>query len=197
MDKVHGAAGGAVLAAVLAWGLYHLQAPQPGQDGVERVASQGRSEGAPPVVATAAEGVAEGSGGRAGAAGIARNLVFRTDPSGQLLMDAGAIERLNALLETEHSDHDAQVPEQAAAAGLGDRHAAQALDVLARLRALRADEKALFAQPGRPEGVEGAAQMLAAQRALRRQHFGNDAERLFGAEEAQVARQIQALATAH
>lgn len=194
MGKMHGAAAGVGLAVVLAWGLYQWQSPESPQDGAQRAPSLVRSEGLPSVPAAAG---AEGGGGLAGAPGIDRNLVFRTDPVGQLLVDSGVIERLNALLDTEHSDHDAQVPEEAAAAGLDDRHAAQALDVLARLRALRTDEKALFVQPGRPEGLEGAAQMLAAQRALRRQHFGNDAERLFGAEEARVARQIQALGAAN
>lgn len=194
MDKMHGAAAGAVLAVVLAWGLYPWQSPEPAQDGAQRAPSLVRSEGLPPVPAVAG---AQGGGGWAGAPGIGRNLVFRTDPSGQLLMDSGAIDRLSALLDTEHSDHDAQVPEQAATAGLDGAGAAQALGVLAQLRALRADEKALFTQPGRAEGVEGAAQMLAAQRALRRQHFGQDAQRLFGEDEERVARQIEALATAN
>ncbi len=186
-----------MFAVLLAWGLYQLQSPESPespQGGLERAPSVGRVEGAPSAPAAAG---GDGEGGLAGAPGIGRNLVFRTDPSGKLLVDSGAIDRLSALLDTEHSDHDAQVPEQVAAAGLDDAGAAQALGVLTQLRALRADEKALFTQPGRAEGVEGATQMLAAQRALRRQHFGQDAQRLFGEDEERVARQIETLATAN
>lgn len=194
MGKMHGMAGGAVvLAAALAWGLHALLAPASPPSDVAAVSSHTSPRQGPPLAT--AVGAEVSAGGRpVRGMGMDRNLVFRTGASGQLLVDSGAIDRLNALLDMEHSDHDAQVPEQAATLGLDEAHAVQARGVLARLRALRADEKALFTQPGRAEGLEGAAQMLAAQRALRRQHFGAEAEHLFGAEEAQVARQIQALA---
>ncbi len=196
-NKVYGLLATLSLLALLAWGLHRLGSQELKQAGVDRSLAPRHPDGGSavrnPALVTGALHPSEL--GRLDS--IARNLVFRTDHSGQLLMEPEVIERLGALLDSEHSDHDARVPEQVAIAGLDEARAAQALGVLTRLRALRNDERALFTKPGRVEGLEGAVQMLAAQSALRRQHFGADAERLFADEEARMARQIQELGSAH
>lgn len=180
------------LALGLFWGRGHLMASPPAAGAREGARTPVQQVGFVVEQGIDASG-GGGPGSRLAGAGIARNLVFVANASGQLVLDSEVLERLTALLDAEHSDHDAPVPEQIASAGLGEAQAAQALQMLTRLRALRASERSLFTKPGRAEGIEGAAEMLEAQRALRREHFGADAERLFGEEESRVAQQIREL----
>jgi hypothetical protein len=121
------------------------------------------------------------------------NSVFRSGPDGRLRLDAGAKDRLLVLLDQEERDHEPVAAREVTLHGLAPDQARQALAWLEAMRSMRAEEAALFTRPGRGEGVAAALQLHEEVVALRRRHFGADADAMFAAEEERTRRHLEAL----
>lgn len=126
-----------------------------------------------------------------------RNTVFRTDAAGQLVIDAGVAQRLQALVDTlppQYSLRQLEVVEDAVREGLPGPLALQALQLLHQYIGYTGVQARLLVQPRAGDGLAAAQQRLEALVALRRRHFGEPtAQALFGEEEAQDHSTIERL----